>query len=142
MTDPCIHGDRSGTFTYVNTGNGPKGGLNAAIAATLNGERVAQGYTFDQLADTTGISARSLKRYLSGAERDLTVATLGTIATALELPIHEVIRRAELWLERNDDVEDTAGRIVAQARANAQERHSTQHPEATRPERKTRGGTA
>lgn len=109
----------------MNTGNGPKGGLNAAVAATLNGERVAQGYTFDQLADMTGISARSLKRYLSGAERDLTVATLGTIAAALDLPLTEVIHRADIWLGREDSaegVQEKAARIVKEARAEARRR--------------------
>lgn len=81
----------------------PRGDLNAAIAATLNGERAAAGLTFEQLADKTGISARSLKRYLSGTARDprdLTVTSLGEITMALNISIGEVIRRAEQRLER------------------------------------------
>lgn len=72
----------------------PAMGLNAAIAATLNGERVAAGLTFDQLAERTGISARTLKRYLSSMERNLTVTVLGDIAVALDIPLSEVIRQS------------------------------------------------
>lgn len=80
-----------------------RGDLNAAVAATLNGERVAAGLTFEQLASKTGISARSLKRYLSGVERDIKVNTLAQIAGPLGLSLTEVIRRSELRREHRDE---------------------------------------
>lgn len=70
-------------------------GLNAAIAATLNGERVAVGMTFDELADKTGISARSLKRYLSSADRDISIPILARLSVAMDLPVLEIVARAE-----------------------------------------------
>ena len=69
------------------------------MAATLNGERAAQKLTFDQLADKTGISARSLKRYLSAEERNMTITHVGEIAKALGLSLTEVVRRTEMRQE-------------------------------------------
>ena len=74
-------------------------GLNAAIAATLNGERVALGLTFDDLADKSGISARSLKRYLSSTDRDIKVDVLARVAQAMDISVDEVIRRADQRLD-------------------------------------------
>lgn len=80
----------------------PQEGLNAAIAATLNGERVAAGLSFDELAQRTGISARTLKRYLSSVERHIDVNTLGSISVALDVPLAEVLRSASRRLDRGD----------------------------------------
>ena len=72
------------------------GDLNSAVAATLNGERVAVGLTYEQLAERSGIPLRSLKRYISKThDRLITVDALGRLAVALDLPIVEIMRRAE-----------------------------------------------
>lgn len=78
----------------------PSKGLNAALAATLNGERVASGMTFDELAAATGISKRTLLRQLSTMERDMNIATVAAIATAVGLPLTDVLVAAERRLER------------------------------------------
>lgn len=51
----------------------PAQGLNAAVAAVLNGERVAAGMTFEQLADVSGISKQQLLRLLSTTKRHITL---------------------------------------------------------------------
>ena len=94
VTKGCICGVRSGTLGHVTTEKDPSKGLNAAIAATLNGERVAAGLSFDDLAQRTGISSRTLKRYLSSAERHIDVNTLGSISVALDVPLEEVLTSA------------------------------------------------
>ena len=78
----------------------PSKGLNAALAATLNGERVASGMTFDELAAATGISKRTLLRQLSTTERDLNIAHVATIAGAFGLSVVEVLAAAEERMER------------------------------------------
>lgn len=80
--------------------NDPSDGLNAALAATLNGERVAAGLTFDELARTSGIPKRTLLRKLSTTERHLNVDDVARLATALGLRVVEVLARAEDRLER------------------------------------------
>lgn len=80
----------------------PSKGLNAALAATLNGERVAAGMTFDVLADATGISKRTLLRQLSTTERALNVADVHTIAAQFHLTVSEVFAMAEARMARVD----------------------------------------
>lgn len=80
----------------------PAKGLNAAVAATLNGERVASGMTFDELASATGISKRTLLRYLSSKERDLTLPAIVSIASVFNLSLSEVMDAAEKRLERTE----------------------------------------
>ena len=74
----------------------PSKGLNAAVAATLNAERVAAGLTFEGLADLVGtISARTLMRQLSTVERHIDVADLADLARVFRLSSSDVIRMAE-----------------------------------------------
>lgn len=80
--------------------NDPSKGLNAAVAATLNGERAAVKMTFDQLAIETGISKRTLLRLLSTTERHIDVQALETIAAALELNVQDVVDAAVARLGR------------------------------------------
>lgn len=81
----------------------PSKGLNAALAATLNGERVASGMTFEQLAAKTGISKRTLLRQLSTTERHLDISHVAVIAAAFEMSVPEVLAAAEARLERGRD---------------------------------------
>lgn len=78
----------------------PRDGINAAVAATLNGERVAAGLTFDELAARTGISKRTLMRLLSTVERDIDVNVLAAIADVFGLTPAQTIARAEEWQRR------------------------------------------
>lgn len=78
----------------------PREGLNAALAATLNGERVASGMTFDDLAAATGISKRTLLRQLSTTERHIDIADAASIASAFGLSVVDVLAAAEARLDR------------------------------------------
>lgn len=84
----------------MTTETGPEAGLNAALAATLNGERVASGMTFDQLAVATGIPKRTLLRKVSTVERHLSIEDVRRIAAAFNLTVVEVVTRAEERMER------------------------------------------
>jgi transcriptional regulator with XRE-family HTH domain len=78
----------------------PARGLNAALAATLNGERVASGMSFDELAAATGISKRTLLRQLSTTERHIDISHVAVIAEVFGLSVAEVLNAAEKRLER------------------------------------------
>lgn len=82
------------------TDDSPAEGLNAALAATLNGERVACSMTFDDLAEAAGIPKRTLLRKISTTERHLNIEEVRRIAQALGLTVTEVMVRAEERLER------------------------------------------
>lgn len=77
--------------------------LNSALAATLNGERVRAGFTFDALATASGISKRTLMRLLSTNERDIDVAVLETLAGVFRTSASQLILDAEEWRERGAD---------------------------------------
>ena len=78
----------------------PSTGLNAALAATLNGERVASGMTFDELATETGISKRTLLRQLSTTERHIDIDDAARIASAFGLSVVDVLTTATERLDR------------------------------------------
>lgn len=88
----------------------PTRGLNEAVAATLNGERVASGLTFDQLASKASISKRQLLRLISTGSKDrrhIDVAALDAISSALGVAPADVFAAAVKRLER-DKVETPA----------------------------------
>ena len=87
----------------------PSKGLNAALAATLNGERAAAGMTFDALASATGISKRTLLRQLSTMERHIDVSHIVVIAEQFGLTAAEVFVMAEERLERTRRGEASQG---------------------------------
>ena len=76
--------------------------LNAALAATLNGERVRGGLTFDQLAASSGISKRTLLRLLSTVERDIDVRVLAKLADVFHTTPSALLADAEDWMARQD----------------------------------------
>lgn len=78
----------------------PAKGLNAALAATLNGERAASGMTFDELAAATGISKRTLLRKLSTMERSLDIDEAATIAAQFNLTLGQALEMATARLSR------------------------------------------
>lgn len=81
----------------------PALGLNAALAATLNGERVACGMTFEQLAKASGIPKRTLMRKISTLERHLSIEETRMIAAAFGLTPVDVLERAEDRLARKGE---------------------------------------
>lgn len=78
----------------MNIEGDPAAGLNGAVAAELSDRRVRVGMTIDQLADATGISARTLMRYLSTVERHMPVEVLGRVSEALGAAPDEVLASA------------------------------------------------
>lgn len=78
----------------------PSKGLNAALAATLNGERAAAGMTFEELGAATGISKRTLMRILSTTERHIGVSQVAVIAEQFGLSAAQVFAMAEDRMER------------------------------------------
>jgi transcriptional regulator with XRE-family HTH domain len=85
-----------------NVEHDPGKGLNAAVAATLNAERVAAGLTFEGLADLVGISKRTLMRQLSTTERHIDVADLADLAAVFRLTSSDVLRMAEERMGRTE----------------------------------------
>jgi lambda repressor-like predicted transcriptional regulator len=69
-----------------------------ALREQLRAERSARGLTVDELAHRSGVSARSMHRYLSG---DVDIPTSATIkiAGALGLTLEVLWRRAEARAE-------------------------------------------
>lgn len=86
----------------------PGKGFNAAVADTLNGERVASGMTFDDLAKASGVSKRTLMRLLSTKERHLNVEVIATIAAQFNLSPTEVFVRAEERMGREQRLDTRA----------------------------------
>lgn len=78
----------------------PGRGLNAALAATLNGERVAHGMSFDDLAAATGISRRTLIRQLSETSRHIDIADAANIAGQFGLSLGQALAMADERLNR------------------------------------------
>lgn len=54
------------------------------IAARLRERREALGYSYQQLADLTGMSKSTLQRYETGAIKNIPLARLETLTTALK----------------------------------------------------------
>ena len=69
----------------------PSEGLNAAVAAQLRAERAAQNVTVKQLADLSGVSFSSLRRYLA-ADRQIDVSVLAALAEALNTTALDVVK--------------------------------------------------
>lgn len=88
-------------YAMSNIEKDPSKGLNAALAATLNSERVVSGMTFDELAAATKISKRTLLRQLSTTERHIAIADAEAIAAQFGLSLAEAMTLAEARLARN-----------------------------------------
>lgn len=69
----------------------------SAVAAQLRAERAARQLTVSQLAEKSGVTGQSLLRYLN-EKRPIPVPTLYQICEGLEIPVHELVRRAEARL--------------------------------------------
>ena len=68
-------------------------GLNDAVVRQIKAERAASGMTIDELAEASGVGARSLVRYLN-FERELKLGMIDRLARALGLTPAELLTRA------------------------------------------------
>jgi transcriptional regulator with XRE-family HTH domain len=64
-----------------------------AVAAQIRAELAAAGLTVTAAVKLTGIPRPTIDRYLKG-ERDIPLAKLMTIARALDIDAHVILRRA------------------------------------------------
>lgn len=85
----------------MNIDDDPGAGLNDALARTIDGERVANRMTQDDLAAKAGIPSRTLQRYLS-SERHMSIAVVERLARALDKKPTALLRVAELRLSAED----------------------------------------
>lgn len=69
----------------------------AAVAAQLRAERAARQMTVQQLAGKSGVTEQSLLRYLN-EKRAIPIPALYQICEGLDIPVHELVRRAETRL--------------------------------------------
>lgn len=72
--------------------------IQSAIADMLRAERAIQGTTLDELAERAGMPKVTLQRYLR-AQRDIPLKALADICRALDVPMGEIIQRAEQRLQ-------------------------------------------
>lgn len=84
----------------VNIDKDPTKGLNAAVAAELRAERVAQEVTFDDLVKRVSLSRNTTWRLLN-AERLITIEALVEVADALGVSVLDIVERAEKRLARD-----------------------------------------
>ena len=84
----------------VNIDKDPTKGLNAAVAAELRAERVAQEVTFDALTERVSLSKSTLL-LLFNARRLISIEALVEIADALGVSVLEIVERAERRLAKD-----------------------------------------
>ena len=89
----------------------PSTGLNAAVAAVLNGERTRAKMTFDALATISGLSKRTVMRQLSTLERHIDVTDLAIYAAIFNMTPGEVVAEAQKWMLRKKRGNPLADRI-------------------------------
>lgn len=88
------------TGVMVNIAKDPAKGLNAAVAAELRAERVAQEVTFDALTERVSLSKSTLL-LLFNARRLISIEALVEIADALGVSVLEIVERAERRLAKD-----------------------------------------
>lgn len=66
----------------------------AAVARELQGERAIVGFTYDDLASSSGLNTQTVMRYLTG-KRDIPMTALFEICKALGVTASEIFERAE-----------------------------------------------
>ena len=88
------------TRVMVNIAKDPAKGLNAAVAAELRAERVAQEVTFDALTERVSLSKSTLL-LLFNARRLISIEALVEIADALGVSVLEIVERAERRLAKD-----------------------------------------
>ena len=102
------------TGVMVNIAKDPAKGLNAAVAAELRAERVAQEVTFDALTERVSLSKSTLL-LLFNARRLISIEALVEIADALGVSVLEIVERAEKRLARDVPPPRQNRRVLAMA---------------------------
>ena len=74
--------------------------LNKQVALALKLQKTAVGMTYDQIADKSELSTRTVKRYLNG-EREIGVGTLITLARAMRTTARDIITAADQAIENS-----------------------------------------
>ena len=69
--------------------------MTSGIAAQIRAELAKRKMTLGELSEKTGMSRVSISRKVSLESRGLTAVELYKIATAFDLPVSELFRRAE-----------------------------------------------
>lgn len=100
----------------------PALGLNAAVAAVLEGERAAAGWTLRELADASGVSYRTLQRLLKSRDRHIDIAVLGQLAEAFHVQPEAIIATARERQARFGDPEEAAARAIMRAELERRDR--------------------
>jgi len=93
--------DKRGTLSRV-TEEKPRDPFNTAVATELNAAFERKDFGWERLVRATGISRATLRRYLEG-KRDIRVAELRKISTALGEPIADIMTKAQGSLENDGD---------------------------------------
>lgn len=94
------------------------GGLNGAVAAVLRGERAMLQLTIAELAERSGLTDQSLRRYLA-TERAIDVEVLYAVAQGLGLTGAEVMARAQDRLAQQQEQESRDEGVVLAVRGNS-----------------------
>lgn len=92
----------------------PTKGLNAAVAAELRAERVAQEVTLDDLIDRVSLSRNTVWRLLN-CERFITIEALVEIADALGVSVLTIVSRAQERLAESAPPPPRRNRSLAMA---------------------------
>lgn len=128
--------------TVSNREDDPAKGLNAAVAAVLNGERTAAGMTFDELAAVSDISKRTLMRLLSTKDRHIELEVLEVLAGVFHTTPIQILQAANERRSRPlvDPEEEAAARAAIRAEL-AKKRPQNPRParKVSRPRRQSQG---
>lgn len=117
-----ISGVRVATFTFVtHVEESPDRGLNAALSRVLRGEVRAAGFSYDSLAEATGLSKSTVNRLLKeNPTRHLDVTVVYAICRTIGVDPTEVWERAVLRANQGGQTpQEQATEIVRDARARA-----------------------
>jgi transcriptional regulator with XRE-family HTH domain len=75
--------------------------IQSALVTQVKAEMAARDMKQKDMAQSIGMQTSTLSRYLSG-ERDIPMPVAFSMAAALDLPIVELVQRAERRLEGNN----------------------------------------
>lgn len=90
----------------------PAVGLNAAVAAELEGERAAADLTLRELAEASGVSYRTLQRLLKSRERHIDVNVLGQLAATFRTTPEAIVAAARERMARVPLTEEDEARAA------------------------------
>lgn len=74
--------------------------INTSVSGTIRKMRLQRGWTQEVLAELTGMPRNSIGK-IERAEHDLNIVKLEAISLALDVPLSELLRQAELSMVEN-----------------------------------------